>query len=160
MSGFVLVGVLDFSQEWVAIMGVALLGLGAGLGGSSFIGLVVAATISTLSIQGIRVSSAWNGFMGSMQNITRQRDPGVSPDLFERYLPYAAGFGMATEWAKTFQGIAGVPIPAWFQALQSSLDDGSFGAIISAVTAADASASVANGADGGGASGGGSSGAG
>jgi hypothetical protein len=160
MSGFVLVGVLDFSQEWVAIMGVALLGLGAGLGGSSFIGLVVAATISTLSIQGIRVSSAWNGFMGSMQNITRQRDPGVSPDLFERYLPYAAGFGMATEWAKTFQGIAGVPIPAWFQALQSSLDDGSFGAIISAVTAADASASVASGADGGGASGGGSSGAG
>jgi hypothetical protein len=67
---------------------------------------------------------------------------------------------MATEWAKFFQKQANVLIPEWFMSLQSGMEDGSFIAIMAAISAADSSASVASGGDGGGASGGGASGAG
>jgi uncharacterized membrane protein len=122
--------------------------------------LIVAAFISPLSDEGARQASAWNSFAGYLRNITRGREPVASPDQFERYLPYAAGLGLATEWAKFFQKQANVPIPEWFMSLQSGMDDGSFIAIMAAISTADSSASVASGADGGGASGGGSSGAG
>ncbi len=40
--------------------------------------------------------------------ITRRRAP-YTPDLFERYLPYAAGFGVATDWGKAFQKMETCP---------------------------------------------------
>lgn len=136
-------------------MGVSVAACGVG-----FIGLIVAMLISTLSDEGARQASAWSSFAGYLRNITRGREPVTSPDLFKRYLPYAAGLGMATEWAKFFQKQANIPIPEWFMSLQPGVDDGSFVAIMAVITAADSSASVGSGSDGGGASGGGSSGAG
>jgi hypothetical protein len=68
-------------------------------------------------------------------------------------LPYVAAFGLATEWAKYFQKQTGVPVPGWFQGLQSSMDDGSFVAIFAAITSADSSASAASSGGDGGASG-------
>ena len=159
-GGFLIVGFLSEAQPAAVMIGAILLGVGAAACSVGFLGLIVAALISTLSDEGAQQASAWNSFAGYLRNITRGREPVTSPDLFERYLPYAAGLGLATEWAKFFQKQANVPIPAWFMGLQSGMDDGSFVAIMDAITAADSSASVAAGADGGGASGGGSSGAG
>ncbi len=158
--GLLLGGVSLFPGPWAMTIGFILMGSGVGLGGAGTIGLIVAASISTLSSEGIRQKEAWNSFTGYLRNITRGREPAVAPEFFERYLPYAAGFGIATEWAKFFQKMADIPIPAWFQGLQSSMDDGSFVTIMAAISAADTSASVASGADGGGASVGGASGAG
>lgn len=159
-AGSFIASFLSESQPAAVVVGALLLGGGVAACGVSFVGLIVAALISTLSDEGAQQASAWNSFAGYLRNITRGREPVTSPDQFERYLPYAAGLGIATEWTKFFQKQADVPIPAWFYSLQSSLDDGSFVAIMAAISAADSSASSAAGVDGGGASGGGSSGAG
>jgi hypothetical protein len=66
----------------------------------------------------------------------------------------------ATEWVKFFQKQANIPIPEWFMGLQSGVEEGSFVAIMAAISSADSLASVVTGADGGSAYGGGSSGAG
>ena len=158
--GFLIASFLSESQPTALIVGAILLGVGVAACGVSLLGLIVALLISTLSDEGARQASAWNSFAGYLRNITRGREPVTSPDLFERYLPYAAGLGMATEWAKFFQKQANIPIPEWFMSLQSGVDDGSFVAIMAAISVADSSASAATGGDGGGASGGGSSGAG
>ena len=158
--GFLIAILLSESQPAAVIVGAVLLGVGVAVCVLGFLGLIVALLISTLSDEGARQASAWSSFASYLRNITRGREPVTSPDLFERYLPYAAGLGMATEWAKFFQKQANIPIPEWFMSLQSGVDDGSFVAIMAAISAADSSASVATGGDGGGASGGGSSGAG
>jgi hypothetical protein len=156
LAGFLLA--VFVTQDWASIGAGVLIGASLGWGGSSVIGLVVAALISTLSDEGVRQADAWNRFSGYLHNAARGRET-VTPDLFERYLPYAAGFGIASEWAKFFQKMTGVPVPAWFQGLQGGMEDGSFIAIMAAITAADSTAASASGADGG-ASGGGASGAG
>jgi hypothetical protein len=158
--GLLIAILLSESQPAAVMVGAILLGLGIAACSVGSLGLIVALLISTLSDEGARQASAWSSFAGYLRNITRGRKPVTSPDLFERYLPYAAGMGIATEWAKFFQKQANIPIPEWFMGLQSRMDDGSFIAILAAISAADSSASVATGSDGGGASGGGSSGAG
>lgn len=159
-AGLLIGGLLHITDPAAVILGAVLMGLGGALSGVGLLALIVAVSISPLSDEGARQASAWSSFTGYLRNITRGREPGASPDLFERYLPYAAGLGLATEWAKFFQKQANLPIPEWFMGLQSGMDDGSFVAIMAAISAADSSASVATSGDGGGASGGGSSGAG
>jgi hypothetical protein len=68
--------------------------------GVSFVGNPVAFpeypalnAISTLTPEGERQAAAWNSFQTHLQQVTRRHVP-ATPDLFERYLPYAAGFGM------------------------------------------------------------------
>jgi hypothetical protein len=158
--GFLIASFLSETQPAAVIVGAILLGVGVAACAVGLLGLIVALLISTLSDEGAHQASAWNSFAGYLRNVTRGREPVSSPDIFERYLPYAAGLGLATEWAKFFQKQAKIPIPEWFMGLQSGMDDVSFVAIMAAITAADSTASAATGADGGGASGGGSSGAG
>jgi hypothetical protein len=158
--GFLIVSFLSETQPAALIVGAILLGVGVAACGVGILGLMVAALISTLSDEGAQQVSAWNSFAGYLRNITRGREPEASPDLFGRYLPYAAGMGLATEWAIFFQKQANVPIPEWLMSLQSGMEDSSFVAILAAISAADSSVSAATGGDGGGASGGGSSGAG
>ena len=159
-AGLLLGGLFLLTNTLSVIIGAILLGVGAASSSVSLVGLIVAAVISSLSEEGLRQASAWNSFTGYLRNITRGKEASPSPDIFERYLPYAAGFGIATEWTKYFQKVAGVPVPEWFQSIQSSVEDGNFAAILAAVTAADSSASAAASAGAGGASGGGASGAG
>lgn len=147
------------ASPWALPAAAVLIGGSVGLGGAGLISLLVAAFISTFSEEGVRQATAWKSFVNHLRDIARGREPVTSPDLFERYLPYAAGFGIATQWAKFFQKMTGVPVPAWFHGLQTGLEDGSFVAIMAAISAADTSASVAT-SGGAGASGGGASGAG
>ncbi len=121
---------------------------------------MVTAFISPLSEEGLRQAVAWKSFSNYLRNVTRGREIVPSPDVFERYLPYAAAFGMATEWTKYFQKMSDMSVPGWFKGLQSSVEDGSFAAILAAVSAADSSDAAAGGGGAAGASGGGASGAG
>jgi hypothetical protein len=159
-AGLLIGGLLYIMDTTAVVAGAILMGAGGAAFGVGLLALIVALSISTYSDEGVQLASAWNSFAGYLRNITRGREPVASPDLFERYLPYAAGLGLATEWAKFFQKQANVPIPEWFMGLQSGMEDGSFIAIMAAISSADSSASVATGGDGGGASGGGASGAG
>ena len=133
----------------------------AGLGGGAFaisIPLVIyAAVYSPLTPTGEEQKIRWNSFRTYLDQVSRGREPAIRPDTFERYLAFAAVFGLGADWAKSFQKMGGVPLPVWFQAMPGS--DGDFGAMVTVMTASD-SAAYSGGADGGGASGGGSSGAG
>jgi uncharacterized membrane protein YgcG len=153
-------GFLMETNNWALTLAAILMGSGIALVCFGLVGLLVAGLISTHSEEGVRQAKAWIGFSKHLLKITRSRDAFVTPELFERYLSYAAGFGIATEWAKFFQKMTEVPIPVWFHGLQDSLDDGSFVAILAAISAANSSASAGADGGGGGSSGGGSSGAG
>jgi uncharacterized membrane protein YgcG len=101
--------------------------------------------------------------------------PGKTPELFERYLPYALALGVEQQWAEQLAGVisgaavegeAGGYSPAWYSgALWHSMNSGDFassfgdslsGAIASSSTAPGSS----SGSGGGGSSGGGGGGGG
>ena len=132
------------------------MGLGVGSAGMGLAGVLSAVNISILSVKGERQAANWRGFMRYLRSITRGREGVESPRALARYLPYAAGFGFAAEWAKYFQKMVDIPVPNWFRGLPSSVGDGTE-AVIAAIVAADSSAAAASigaaGASGGGASG-------
>lgn len=135
----------------------ALTGIGGGSLLITIVGLGSAASLSTHTAAGADQAGRWKAFKAYLEGVARGREPAIRPDFFERYLPYAAAFGLGTRWAKTFQKLGGVPLPAWFHALDGSQAD--FGAIIPVMASTDSSAS-GGAAGAGGASGGGASGAG
>lgn len=102
----------------------------------------------------------WQGFAQYIKDVTKEREPAWDLRLFDRYLPYAAAFGLAGGWAKAFQKRGGAEIPGWFQALAGS-PDGNMGAFVAMISAVNSTGSSgAGGAGAGGAGGGGGSGAG
>jgi uncharacterized membrane protein len=106
----------------------------------------------------VEQAARWKAFKAYLEGVAKGREPAIRPDFFERYLPYAATFGLGTRWAKFFQKLGGVGLPAWFHAVEGSQAD--FGAIVPAISSAHSSASGGGGAGAAGASGGGASGAG
>ncbi|HEX5941459.1 MAG TPA: hypothetical protein VFY66_04240, partial [Anaerolineales bacterium] len=116
--------------------------------------LIYAGAYSVLTPSGEEQSARWKGFAESLKQASKGREPAIRPDYFERYLAYAAVFGLGANWAKYFQSLGGVPLPGWFHALSGS--HGDFGAMVAVMSSSDSSGAGA----GGGASGGGSSGAG
>jgi uncharacterized membrane protein YgcG len=132
----------------------------AGLGGGMFVLpiplLIYAAAYSPLTPAGEEQKIRWKSFRTYLDRVSRGREAAMRPDTFERYLAFAAVFGLGAAWAKSFKKLGGAPLPVWFKASAGS--DGDFGAMVHLMTASDSSG-AAGGADGG-ASGGGSSGAG
>lgn len=125
----------------------------------SMAAIVVGAVFSPLSARGAELRAQWQGFSTYLRDVTRGREPAYDPRTFDRFLPYAASFGLAQSWAKALSKQAGAETPAWFGALTTAREDGM--AAFVAMTAASHSAGSSSGAGGaGGAGGGGGSGAG
>jgi uncharacterized membrane protein len=118
--------------------------------------VILGQQISPLSDSGLQAASGWKQFGQYLTQVTRGREAMTRPDLFERYLAFAAGLGLAEGWLRFFRKQGEMAIPAWFQPLA---DDGgaSFAAMISSTSA---SAGAGAGAAGAGAAGGGASGTG
>jgi uncharacterized protein (TIGR04222 family) len=151
-------GVFLISNQALAWFTVALAGLGGGAFVLSIPLLIYASAYSQLTPAGEEQKMHWNSFRSYLDQVSHGVEPAVRPETFERYLAFAAVFGLGAAWAKSFQNLGGVPLPAWF--LSPSGSDGDFGAMVAVMTASD-TATYTGGADGGGgASGGGSSGAG
>jgi uncharacterized membrane protein YgcG len=117
------------------------------------------------TIAGARAREATLGFKEFLSRVEEDRYKKMiaSPELFERYLPYAMAFGVADKWAKAFQDIYREP-PQWysggtgpFNAISFSQSIGSFSSAASSTMASSPSSS---GSGGGGSSGGGSGGGG
>jgi hypothetical protein len=147
-------------STWAAIAAGIAGGVGLALVGLSLLGLIATGLASPLTAEGAWQAAAWKGFAAHLHDVTRGREAAMAPDVFDRYLPYAASLGLATRWAKHFQNQGLAAVPAWFHGLSQAADDGSYVAIMAAVTSADSSASAAASAGAAGASGGGASGAG
>jgi len=148
------------NAQWAMLPAAAVLvGLGAGLFIVGLLGLIVATTLSTWTEQGERTAADWKGFAGYLKDVTKGKDDLLDVTRFDRYLPYAAGFGLGEAWTKRYQQQSGFSVPPWFQALQA---DDSSAAFVAVMVASHASFSSGGGGSGGagGASGGGASGAG
>jgi uncharacterized protein (TIGR04222 family) len=136
----------------------AFAGIGAGLFLLSIGLLIYATTFSILTPLGEEQMARWKGFAEYLKQVSKGKEPAISPDYFERYLAYAAVFGLGTKWAEYFQTFGGMPLPIWFHAAAGSNAD--FGAIVAVMSSSDSAGASAGGSGGAGASGGGSSGAG
>jgi hypothetical protein len=64
---------------------------------------------------GARAREACLGFREFLHRVEsdRYRRMITSPELFERYLPYAMAFGVADRWARAFEGLYREP-PGWY----------------------------------------------
>lgn len=148
------------NAQWAMLPAAAVLvGLGAGLFIVGLLGLIVATTLSIWTEHGERVAADWKGFAAYLKDVSKGKDDLLDMTRFDRYLPYAAGFGLGESWVKRYEQQSGFSTPPWFQALQP---DDSSAAFIAVMVASQASFSSSGGAGGagGGASGGGASGAG
>ncbi len=122
------------------------------------IALIVGGVFSPLSARGAGLRAQWQGFSAYLRDVTRGREPAYDPRTFDRYLPYAASFGLAQQWAKALSQQAGAQIPTWFGALATAgtREDG-MAAFVAMTTASHSAGSSGGGS---GAGGGGGSGAG
>lgn len=150
-------GMLTVNPEWMPLMA-AVIGVSAGLFLLSILLLIYAGTYSTLTPAGEEQAARWKGFAEYLKQVSKGREPAIRPDYFERYLAYAAAFGLGASWAKYFQQLGGVPLPVWFRTMAGSNAD--FAAMVVIMSASDSAGASAGAGGGAGASGGGSSGAG
>jgi uncharacterized membrane protein len=147
-----LAAAVNQTPVWAALVGMA----AGGFVISSGV-LIYRAAFSPLTPDGEAEAARWQSFARHLKQSSRDRQAVFSSDDFERYLPWAAAFGLGGAWAKHFQRAGGAPLPVWFHAMPGS--HGDFGAVVAVMSASDsAGASAAGG--GAGASGGGASGAG
>jgi uncharacterized protein (TIGR04222 family) len=136
----------------------SLAGIGAALFLLSIALLIHASIFSILTAPGEEQAARWKGFAEYLNQVGKGREPAISPDYFERYLAYAAIFGLGKKWAEYFQSFDGMPLPVWFHPTAGG--NSNFAAMVAVMSASDSSGAGTGGGGGAGASGGGSSGAG
>ncbi len=123
-----------------------------------------------LSREGAILREDWLGFKMYLEKAEKYRMQAmVTPDLFEKYLPYAIIFGVEKKWGKAFEGISMQP-PSWYHSntiagshvgSAGNLSSGfSAGAFSASFASSFTSAFSSSGGGGGGSGGGGSSGGG
>ncbi len=101
------------------------------------------------------------GFKMYLETAERYRMQNLTPDIFEKYLPYAIVFGVEKKWAKAFDGMT-LPPPQWYAhgaygaaAMHGNAAVPSFSASAFSNSFSSSFASAFSSAGGGGASGGG-----
>ena len=114
----------------------------------------------------------WLGFKLYLETAEKYRMQNLTPDLFEKYLPYAMMFGIENKWAQAFEGIT-VPAPSWYSGgiaaygangvvsgFSTSSFSASFSSSFSSAFSMSSGSSGSGGSGGGGSSGGGGGGGG
>lgn len=66
-----------------------------------------------LSREGLIFKEEWLGFKMYLEVTEKYRMQKLTPELFEKYLPYAMIFKIEKQWAKNFDSIVTTP-PAWY----------------------------------------------
>lgn len=122
-----------------------------------------------LNKQGLLLREEILGFKMYLETAERYRLQNLTPETFEKYLPYAMVFGVEKKWAKAFANMD-VPQPAWYAGVgvghsgsfaSSGFSASSFTSSFSAsFTSSMASASGSGASGGGGGAGGGGGGGG
>jgi uncharacterized membrane protein len=123
-----------------------------------------------LSRAGRILKENWLGFKTYLEVAEKHRLQNLTPELFEKYLPYAMIFGVEKKWAKAFDALH-LPPPSWYGSYSGgygggSISHGSFSpsgfstSFSSAFTSAFGSSGAGSGGGGGGGAGGGGGGGG
>ncbi len=66
-----------------------------------------------MSKEGFRLQDAWLGFKMYLYTAERFRVQNLTPELFEKFLPYAMIFGIEKQWAKNFDSL-NMREPTWY----------------------------------------------
>jgi uncharacterized membrane protein YgcG len=121
------------------------------------------------TVTGARTLERVLGFGEFLERVDKERFEAIerTPELFERYLPYAMAFGVEQKWAKGFRDLLTQP-PAWYSGVNAAaFNAGSFSRSLSTMSERTASTmsssprtSSGSGFGGGGSSGGGGGGGG
>lgn len=131
-------------------------------------GVVVAGfglAMPTRTVKGARTREAALGFREFLERVEQDRFRRMitSPELFERYLPFAMAFRVEAKWAKAFEDLYRTP-PDWYRGQPGSFHTSSFTRSMNRMTTATSStmssSPSSSGSGGGGSSGGGSGGGG
>lgn len=121
-----------------------------------------------LSESGRILKESWLGFKMYLEVAEKHRLQNLSPDLFQKYLPYAMMFGVEKKWSNAFSGIK-MQAPNWYVSHNAALYSNGIGATDGGFSASSFSASFSSaftsafsnsGAGGGGGSAGGGGGGG
>jgi hypothetical protein len=131
---------------------------------SGIIVTIFGALMAARTAKGARAREAALGFREFLDKVDsdRYRRMITSPELFEKYLPYAMAFGVEGRWAKAFENIYREP-PGWYAGSgYHSFSATHFSSSMSSMstTAGSTMSSSPSGSSGGGSSGGGSGGGG
>lgn len=114
--------------------------------------------IPRLNKQGHILKEEWLGFKMYLETAERYRMQNLTPETFEKYLPYAMIFGVEKQWARAFETLNMQP-PTWYVGSNAAfVSTGSGGGFSPSSFASGFSASFASSfasSGGGGASGGG-----
>jgi uncharacterized membrane protein len=127
--------------------------------------LVFSQIMPARTVPGARAREATLGFKEFLSRVESERYKKMitSPEMFERYLPFAMAFGVGDKWARAFEDIYREP-PNWYVGGQGHFSAINFASSInnmSSVAASSMSSSPSSsGSGGGGSSGGGSGGGG
>ena len=155
-------GVLGTKGNWVMISPFTL--IAAGLA-SALILAVFAQIMPARTPEGAQAREATLGFKEFLSRVEEDRYKKMitSPELFERFLPFAMAFGVADRWAKAFRDIYREP-PSWYVGGPGQFNAMNFSHSLSNMSSAAASSMSSSpsssGSGGGGSSGGGSGGGG
>lgn len=141
------------------------LGLGLGLSGLFVVG--VAQGMGVRTVEGSRMRNRVLGFREFLDRVESDYYERVvtSPELFEKYLPYAIALKVESRWARAFEDIYREP-PDWYSGTGSStsFNAGNFASSLSDLSTRAgrtmSSSPSSSGSGGGGSSGGGSGGGG
>jgi hypothetical protein len=131
MAGSVLVAITGWfmgtfavnAADWQGLnLAAFLVGGGVGVFFASLTCGLTCSSISILTEEGNRAAVQWSGFRGSMIDSILQKDPVTSPDVFDHYLPYAAGFGLTMVWVRFCQKQGINEVPDWLSDAIAPLD--------------------------------------
>ena len=166
--GFIFLGLTILSLPLILFFffeqsGLWALALMVALGLISIAWIGAGSSISIWSGDGDALAEEWEAFYRYLREVAQGKAAPGQPDEFERYLPYAAAYGLLHQWAKRFEKKGWSETPAYFRTLSASGESNTSMAAFVAMTAVTSSsggsaagagaAAGAAGAAGGGASG-------
>jgi uncharacterized membrane protein len=155
MAGFIALALLN---EMLGFGPMSIMGAVGLLGVVSFI---LGSVLSPLSDAGVETAVLWKQFSRYLKEVSKGKQAVDSPTMFEKYLPYAAAFGLLHNWAKHFEKEGWTETPAYFHVLPTTTGNQAMAAFVALAAVTHSSGgSAAAGAAGAGAAGGGASGAG
>jgi hypothetical protein len=103
---------LQASQPWHQVLGLAP-AVAALL--SALIVMAFSRIMPRRTLKGAHATDHIGGFQEFLRRADRDRLSRITESaLFERYLPHALALGVATQWARAFEGLATQP-PSWYQ---------------------------------------------
>ncbi|HEX9085114.1 MAG TPA: DUF2207 domain-containing protein [Gemmatimonadaceae bacterium] len=164
LSGLVGVGLTALTRKfmWVNVSLAAVIAAGVL---STLILVIFSQIMPARTTAGARAREAALGFKEFLSRVEEERYKKMitSPEMFERFLPYAMAFGVADKWARAFEDMYREP-PTWYVGGTGQFNAVSFSQSINSMSSAAASSMSSSpsssGSGGGGSSGGGSGGGG